>query len=34
MGRSSSWFDAISAGRKCKGQENKDEQEWVKAASP
>jgi hypothetical protein len=33
MGRSSCWFDAITAGRECKGQENKDE-EWVKAASP
>ena len=34
MGRSSCWFDAITAGRECKRQENKDEQEWVKAASP
>jgi hypothetical protein len=34
MARWSCWFDAITAGRECKGQENKDEQEWVKAASP
>src|ERR1700722_1699752 len=34
MGRSSCWFDAITAGREYKRQENKDEQEWVKAASP